>query len=570
MKLSSALSGLAVAATVLSAPTNPDKTLRARADLVTVAIPSGTVVGASVSGVDSFNGIPFADSPTGSLRLKPPQRKTDSLGTFDATGVAPACPQMIISSDSEKIIASVLSDVESLPFLKVVTGQEDCLSISVQRPAGTKAGDNLPVLFWIFGGGFEFGATNEYDAASLLGTAVDQSQPFVFVAVNYRVAGFGFMPGSEILKDGSANLGLLDQRMGLEWVADNIASFGGDPDKVTIWGESAGSISVLDQMALYGGDATYNGKPLFRAGIMDSGSVVPAEPVDGTKGQAVYDSVVEAAGCSGESDTLECLRGLPYDAFLNASNYPPAILSYNSVALSYLPRPDGTALPDSPDVLIQSGKYYAVPMIIGDQEDEGTLFSLFQSNLTTTSDLVEYFSSLYFLSATEDQLTAMVNTYSPLPTDGSPFRTGLANELYPAFKRLAAILGDLTFTLARRLFLTSAQASNPSVPSWSYLASYDYGTPILGTFHASYLLQVFYGVVPDEVEVAARTYYLNFLYNMDPNSGVTSGLENWPQWESNGPQLMWFETATETSTTPDDFRSESYDYIVANVKSLYI
>lgn len=130
-----------------------------------------------------------------------------------------------------------------------------------------------------------------YDGTSIVADSVAQGQPVMFVAVNYRVGGFGFLPGKEVLADGSANLGLLDQRLGLQWVADNIAAFGGDPDKVTIWGESAGSISVMDHMLLYNGDNTYKGKPLFRAGIMNSGSVVPTDPVDCPKGQAIYDTV---------------------------------------------------------------------------------------------------------------------------------------------------------------------------------------------------------------------------------------------------------------------------------------
>lgn len=208
-----------------------------------------------------------------------------------------------------------------------------------------------------------------YDAGPLLTASIMAGKPYVFVAVNYRVGGFGFMPGKEILKDGASNLGLLDQRMGLEWVADNIDAFGGDPDKVTIWGESAGAISVLDQMALYDGNNVYKGKPLFRGAIMNSGSITPTDPVDCPKGQVVYDAVVKKAGCAAAADTLACLRALPYQQFLDATNSVPAILSYNSVALSYLPRPDGKVLTLSPDVLVKQGKYAAVPMLIGDQED---------------------------------------------------------------------------------------------------------------------------------------------------------------------------------------------------------
>lgn len=392
----------------------------------------------------------------------------------------------------------------------------------------------------------------------------------MFVAVNYRVAGFGFMPGAEILADGSANLGLLDQRMGLEWVADNIAAFGGDPAKVTIWGESAGAISVLDQMALYGGNITYNGQPLFRGAIMNSGSIVPADPVDCPKGQAVYDTVVATAGCSSAADTLECLRGLAYEDFLQASNSVPGFLGYNSVALSYLPRPDGTALPDSPEILIEKGQYAAVPMIIGDQEDEGTLFSLFTENVTTTEDLVEYLSTIYFQDATVAQIEALVDLYPDNIISGSPFRTLLLNELYPQYKRIAAILGDLVFTLTRRGFLTSAAAANPAVPSWSYLASYDYGTPYLGTFHGSDILQVFYGIYDNYAAREIRTYYYNFLYSLDPNQGNDS-FPDWPAWADTGSgnQLAWFSADSSTYMT-DDFRNDSYAYIFSDVAAFHV
>lgn len=260
---------------------------------VTAAIPKATIVGDASSNVESFNGIPFAKPPVGPLRLKPPQPldpNTD-LGTLRST-TPRACPQFFFSVDEGNFPAGVLGTILNTPLFQAATNAgEDCLNINVQRPAGTTKDSKLPVLFWIFGGGFELGSTQMYDGSSLIKESVAQGKPIIFVAVNYRVGGFGFMGGKEILADGSSNLGLLDQRLGLEWVADNIAAFGGDPDKVTIWGESAGSISVLDQMALYDGDNTYKGKQLFRAGIMNSGSIVPADPVDCPKAQFVYDTV---------------------------------------------------------------------------------------------------------------------------------------------------------------------------------------------------------------------------------------------------------------------------------------
>ncbi|WYZ39874.1 hypothetical protein EsH8_IV_000215 [Colletotrichum jinshuiense] len=537
----------------------------------TVVLQTATVVGNVMNNVESFGGIPFAKPPTGKLRLKPPVRLTGNIGTFDATGPAAACPQMLSSSESENVLFDLLGDIANLPFVQKASGQtEDCLTITVARPEGTKADAKLPVLFWIFGGGFQLGWSSMYDGTSLVQHGVSIGKPFVFVAVNYRVAGFGFMPGKEILADGSSNLGLLDQRMGLEWVADNIAAFGGDPDKVTIWGESAGAISVFDQMALYNGDNKYNGKALFRGAIMNSGSITPTDPVDCPKGQAVYDKVVSKAGCSGKADTLNCLREVDYTTFLNAVTSVPGILSYSSVALSYLPRPDGKTLTASPDVLAKNGQYAAVPMIIGDQEDEGTLFGIFQSNLTTTDKLVTYLKDYYFAGATEAQLKALVATYDDGLTaliNGSPHRTGILNEIFPGFKRRSAVLGDLVFTLTRRLFLTFTLAANPSVPSWSYLASYNYGTPILGTFHGSDLIQVFYGIKDNYAARSIRTYYTNFLYSLDPNVGNDGKYPTWPQW-SQGQNLVQF-FADKAGTLKDDFRKTSSDWILNNVGSLH-
>ncbi|KAJ2898036.1 putative extracellular lipase [Zalerion maritima] len=576
------LAGLALAAppkNPIPAPVRPriappSPALDARAADVTVAIDSGSIVGKSTGTVESFGGIPYADPPTGSNRLHPPVKLSSSLGTFDATGAAGACPQFFINSEDNNWLLEVVADVINLPFFQEATGiSEDCLTMSVQRPAGVAEGDDLPVLFWIFGGGFELGWSSMYDGTGLVTQGVDLNEPFVFVRVNYRVGGFGFMPGAEILADGASNLGLLDQRMGLEWVADNIKKFGGDPNKVTIWGESAGAISVFDQMALYDGDHTYNGKALFRGAIMNSGSVVPADTVDCPKGQAIYDTVVSEAGCSGAADTLECLRGLDYEDFLSAATAVPGILSYNSVALSYLPRPDGTVLTQSPDVLAAAGMYAAVPMIIGDQEDEGTLFSFFQSNTTsTTAKIVDYLSSIFFHGATDAELTGLVETYTKSLSAGSPFRTGIWNEIYPGFKRLAAILGDLVFTLTRRLFLNIHVANYPDVPCWSYLASYDYGTPILGTFHGSDLLQVFFGILPNYASHSIQTYYINFVNTLDPNTAADAATAesymDWPEWKGDKQLMQFFDDSA--ALLADDFRADSYEYLEANSLSLYI
>jgi carboxylesterase type B len=553
---------LCVLPLVIAAPTSEKRQLAP-----TVNLQYATVVGSSLAGIDSFKGIPYAQPPTGPLRLKPPQPITSNLGTVLATGNPRSCPQFYTSANSSSLPLDVVTEITDTGVFQTLSNSgEDCLTVNVQRPSTATASSSLPVVYWMFGGAFEFGSTQTYDSSELITTSVAQGKDIIYVSVNYRVGGFGWLAGKEILADGSANLGHLDQRLGLQWVADNIAKFGGDPSKVTIWGESAGSISVFNQMALYDGDNTYKGKPLFRAALMDSGSVVPADPVDCPKAQDIYNTVVDKAGCSGASDTLACLRSVDYETFLKATTSVPGVFDYQSIALSYLPRPDGVVLTQSPDILAQNGQFASVPFIIGDQEDEGTLFSLVQSNISTTDQLVEYLSTVFFHDATVEQVQALVATYPDNPAAGSPFNTGELNEIYPQYKRLAAILGDVAFTLARRIFLDIASSVRPSVPSWSYLASYAYGTPVLGTFHASDILTT-YGITPGFASASIQSYYITFFNTMNPNSG-TVGLASWPQW-SQGKELMHF-LALSNALLTDDFRSASYDYLAASKGYLHI
>ncbi|KAF3154830.1 hypothetical protein EYR41_008857 [Orbilia oligospora] len=211
---------------------------------VTVKLSTATVIGKVADGVESFAGIPFASPPTGNLRLRPPQRIRNNIGVVDGTRIAGACPQQAFRPED---LASITGVAHIFPNLLggvpvAPKESEDCLTVTVTMPKGTRKGSKLPILFWIYGGAFEVRSPQFAD----------------FYCVEKR---------------------LLDQRMGLEWVADNIAEYGGNPEQVVIWGLSAGSVSVLDQLVLYNGNNTYAGtgirKPLFHGAIMSSGSIIP-------------------------------------------------------------------------------------------------------------------------------------------------------------------------------------------------------------------------------------------------------------------------------------------------------
>lgn len=227
----------------------PNPTLEPRLfgdPIVTLAIPAATVRGRSAPYIDSrplaagvlesFKGIPYARPPIGDLRLRQAQAldPNSDLGNIDATTLFPdSCPQQIQNVNLDipnvpEVVTGILEAIFNSPIADndKIGGTEDCLTLNVQRPGGTVAGDNLPVLIWFYGGGFEVGSTLMYDGTNTVQRSIEVGKPVIFVTMNFRAAGFGFLGGREILTDGSANIGLRDQRMAMQWVADNIRQFG--------------------------------------------------------------------------------------------------------------------------------------------------------------------------------------------------------------------------------------------------------------------------------------------------------------------------------------------------------
>nr|CAA46807.1 triacylglycerol lipase [Limtongozyma cylindracea] len=524
-----------------------------------------TITGLNAIINEAFLGIPFAEPPVGNLRFKDPVPYRGSLNGQSFTAYGPLCMQQNPEGTYEENLPKVALDLvmQSKVFQAVLPNSEDCLTINVVRPPGTKAGANLPVMLWIFGGGFEIGSPTIFPPAQMVSKSVLMGKPIIHVAVNYRLASFGFLAGPDIKAEGSSNAGLKDQRLGMQWVADNIAGFGGDPSKVTIFGELAGSMSVLCHLLWNGGDNTYKGKPLFRAGIMQLGAMVPLDPVDGTYGTQIYDTLVALTGCSSASNKLACLRGLLTQALLDATNDTPGFLSYTSLRLLYLPRPDGANITDDMYKLVRDGKYASVPVIIGDQNDEGFLFGLLLLNTTTEADAEAYLRKL-FIHATDADITALKAAYPSDVTQGLPFDTGILNALTPQLKRINAVLGDLTFTLSRRYFLNHYTGG----PKYSFLLKQLLGLPILGTFHANDI--VWQHFLLGSGSVIYNNAFIAFATDLDPN---TAGLlVQWPKSTSSlqaGDNLMQI-SALGLYTGKDNFRTAGYNALFADPLHFFV
>ncbi|KAH9030332.1 carotenoid ester lipase precursor [Lactarius pseudohatsudake] len=509
-----------------------------------VTLDRGTFVGTTANGISKFLGIPFAKPPIGDLRFRLPEAYGSYVGKHNATAFGLSCPQQADPlALPDGLPPPTLQYLQSLGTKATIPIGEDCLTLNVIAPTNVKPGSKLPVVVWIYGGGFEDGSSAFFDGTVIVNRSIALHQPVVYVSMNYRVGAFGFLASKEVKAAKVGNLGLWDQRLAFRWVQKYIHAFGGDSSKVTIWGESAGAISVSLQMLANGG----NTEGLFRAAFMQSGSPTPVGDI--TNGQKYYDSLVASTNCTGSPDTLVCLRAAPYEALQAAMDSTPSLFSFQSLALAWQPRADGVFLTDHPQKLVQQGKVAKVPFVAGECDDEGTLFSLSNANITNDADLRAYLAQFFLINVTAAQVDQVLTLYPQDPTQGSPFDTGTNNTLTPEFKRIASLLGDFVFQAPRRFFLKNLSGKQNT---WSYLSKRLKSLPILGSAHASDIANIYGGQ-------DLTDYLIHFVTTLDPNGG--SG-PHWPQYTTSSPQLLTLlDGAVPATITLDTYRVDGMNFL---------
>jgi acetylcholinesterase len=321
-----------------------------------------------------------------------------------------------------------------------------------------------------------------------------------------------------------------------------------------MWGQSAGAMSVSLQLIANGGDP----EGLYRGAIMQSGAPLPVGDV--TLGQKHYDDLVLRTSCLHTEDTLDCLRQTPYETLKAAIDASMGIFDYTSMALSWMPRPDGTFLQSSPMEMVGDGRVANVPIINGAVNDEATLFTLSLGGIKTESELRRYLQHFHLPNATEEETDRLLELYPGDPAQGSPYGTGEANQVTPQWKRLSSIQGDLVFQGPRRVFLENLSSRQDT---WSYLSKLLDGFPDLGTAHSSDLMNVFGGGVMTD-------YFIRFINTLDPNGSPSPRAQvEWPRYDPERPQLLTFlpeHKKPSVVVTDDSFRKEQMDFFAGMAK----
>jgi para-nitrobenzyl esterase len=475
----------------------------------------GLVVG-DKKDVHAYKGIPYAAPPVGERRWKAPEPVAAWKGVRDCFKFGAACPQKMPA-----IFGGMPEMAIHEPF------SEDCLFVNVWTPAEHKS-EKLPVLYWIHGGGFVIGAASQpiYDGEALarLGCVV--------VSINYRLGLFGFLAHPALSQESEAkvsgNYGLLDQIEGLRWVKRNIATFGGDPERVTIFGESAGGISVLCLMV------APEAKGLFQGAVAQSSTGMNLAPLREAaspgreSAEQAGQKLIAACGLAASADVKK-MRSLNVKALLEAAPFAPTspgALQLKPLSLRLGPIVDQHLIPDSPNVLFTAGREHAVPLIIGNTKDEMSLF-----------------------------LTA-----SPMPADRNAYLAKLKDEFgdlaeplaraYPAenAKEIRAAIIQLTTDLNFASESRFAARAHTAAGQKAFRYQFSRGTKqgflqSLGAHHGAELGYLFQNVARrnDEGEKriahAIGRYWINFAATGNPNG---AHVPEWPAYRTDAEEVLDF------------------------------
>ncbi|KAJ6015629.1 Triacylglycerol lipase (LipA) [Penicillium herquei] len=515
---------------------------------------------------DVFLGIKFADEPA---RFTPAKLKT-SYASNDSDSGGYTLPASKVQTQSDVTYYNATeygydcpgygSDTTELVDLGFVRLNENCLNLNVIRPQAD-TDELLPVLIWIYGGGWSEGSTADprYNMSYIIQQSAVNNKPVLGVSINYRLAAFGFLDSKEVRAEGNTNLALRDQRVAMHWVKQNIKAFGGDPEKITIWGESAGAYSVGDHLVTNGGD----NEGLFRAAIMDSGNAV-GPPYNGTEWhQPMYDGIVERAGCSNATNTLQCLRNLPYEDFYD--------IAY--VGLEWFATIDNIFISEYPQISYREGRLAKVPILLGTNTDEGTSFGT--TGVNTDEEAIQQLitSKRWVLSI--EEATQILKHYYNISALGCPY--GWGNVTWPAlgyeYKRYESIAGDLCMVAPRRMLAHTMANFDQTVFSYRWDVAAFNDSTLIGVQHFAEIPFVFANPVqnittleaslPSRLplgQMAARMW-TSFAADLNPNGHGIPNIPQWPDFSHNASNFVFRLPRNESYIELDDYRTEGMDYI---------